>query len=348
MELDIMHLDMDAFYAAVEMKDNPDLFGKPVIIGGLSRRGVVSTASYQARNYGIHSAMPMHQARRLCPHGVYLKPRHRRYKEISSQIHDIFLQYTELVEPLSLDEAFLDLNQNKRNSLQLAKEIKRRIKEEVGLIASVGLSYNKFLAKLASDFDKPDGFKLISPFDVEDLLFPLGVSQLWGVGPQTEKKLKRLGLCEVEDIAKSDKHFLIRKLGKKGYQLYNLAWGKDERKVTPPGPPKSIGKETTFSFDLNDKVAVLENLKHLSHQVAQRAVKKEVKGRTITVKIKYEDFVEISRSKTEERYFDNEEEIYEVVERLLEGIELKKKVRLVGVSLSNLKQGDFKQLKLFD
>ncbi|MCK8828215.1 DNA polymerase IV [Natroniella acetigena] len=348
MELDIIHLDMDAFYAAVEMKDNPELIGKPVIIGGLSRRGVVSTASYQARNYGVHSAMPMHQARRLCPHGVYLKPRHGRYKEISAQIQEIFFQYTELVEPLSLDEAFLDLNHNKRNSLQLAKEIKRRIKEEVGLVASVGVSYNKFLAKLASDFDKPDGFKIISPFNVEQLLFPLDVSQLWGVGPQTEEKLKRLGLYKVEDIAQAEKYFLIRKLGKKGYQLYNLAWGRDERKVTPPGPPKSIGKETTFRFDLNDKAAVLENLKRLSQQVAQRAIKKEVKGRTVTVKIKYEDFVEVSRSKTEERYLENEEEIYEVAERLLEEVELSKKVRLAGVSLSNLKEGNFKQLKLFD
>ncbi|MCK8816261.1 DNA polymerase IV [Natroniella sulfidigena] len=348
MELDIIHLDMDAFYAAVEMKDNPELVGKPVIIGGLSRRGVVSTASYQARNYGIHSAMPMHQARKLCPHGVYLKPRHGRYKEVSAKIQEIFCQYTELVEPLSLDEAFLDLSQNDRNSLQLAKEIKRRIKKEVGLVASVGVSYNKFLAKLASDFDKPDGFKVISPFAAEKILFPLDVSQLWGVGPQTEEKLKRLGLHKVKDIAQADKHFLIRKLGKKGYQLYNLAWGKDEREVTPAGPPKSIGKETTFRFDLDDKAAVLENLKRLSQQVAQRATKKGVKGRTVTVKIKYEDFTEISRSKTGERYLEAQEQIYQVAEQLLEDIELNKKIRLAGISLSTLNHSDFKQLKLFD
>ncbi|OCL25544.1 DNA polymerase IV [Orenia metallireducens] len=346
MELNIIHVDMDAFYASIEQRDNPKLKGKPVIIGGKSKRGVVSTASYEARRYGVHSAMPIIKARQLCPHGTYLQGDHLKYKEVSNQIREIFYRYTDLVEPLALDEAFLDVKGNYKNSIRIAKEIKREIKEELNLTASIGVSYNKYLAKLASDFDKPSGFKIISPFDAQDIIFPLDVNNLWGVGPKTEKRLKELGFYKISDIAKGDRSLLIREFGKKGYQLYKLAQGEDNRKVTPPGLPKSLGKETTFKYDTKDKGVLRGYLKSLSEEVANRVRNKEVKGKTITLKVKYENFEELSRSRTIEGYISTQEDIYRLAEILLEEIDLDKKLRLIGVTLSNIIEDRVEQLKL--
>ncbi|GAB6098393.1 DNA polymerase IV [Halanaerocella petrolearia] len=349
MELDIIHIDMDAFYAAIEQRDNPGLKGKPVIIGGKSKRGVVSTASYEAREYGVHSAMPIYKARQLCPDGIYLAPDHQKYKKVSTKIKDIFRQYTDLVEPLSLDEAYLDVSQSQENSIKIARKIKRSIREELDLIASVGVSYNKYLAKLASDLNKPDGFRIISPSQVEDILFNLDVSELWGVGSKTEAKLKELGFYKIEDIAKSDVRFLMRKLGKKGYQIFKLARGEDNRKVTPPSTPKSIGKEMTFKTDTKDKSILSNYLTELCQQVNARREDKEVKGRTITLKLKYTDFTELSRSKTvAEKFIQDEETLFNVADELLSEISLQDQVRLIGVTLSNLVAEDFKQLQLFD
>ena len=347
MELNIIHIDMDAFYAAIEMRDNPNLRGKPVIIGGTSRRGVVSTASYEAREYGIHSAMPMAKAKKLCPNGIIIQPNHQKYKKVSKAIHDIFNEYTDLVEPLALDEAFLDVEANSQNSIQVGREIQRRIKKELNLIASIGISYNKFLAKLASDFDKPNGFKIISPQNVNRLLSKLDVEALWGVGPKTAANLKDHNLYKVKDIVDTDLVFLIKQFGKKGYQIYQLAQGKDKRKVTPPGLPKSIGKETTLRIDTNDKVLLSEHLKKLSEQVAVRVQNKEVHGKTVTLKLKYEDFEVLSRSQTVDDYINEESEIYQIADGLLQDEELTKKIRLIGVTLSNLKSTIYQQLNLF-
>ncbi|AGB41303.1 nucleotidyltransferase/DNA polymerase involved in DNA repair [Halobacteroides halobius DSM 5150] len=349
MELDIIHIDMDAFYAAIEQRDNANLKNKPVIIGGKSKRGVVSTASYEAREYGIHSAMPIYKARQLCPHGVYLAPDHQKYKRVSAKIKNIFKKHTDLVEPLSLDEAYLDVGENKENSIKIARRIKRSVKNKLDLIASVGVSYNKYLAKLASDLNKPDGFKIISPTQVEEILYSLDVSQLWGVGPKTETKLQELGFYKIRDIATTNLQFLVSKLGKKGYQIYKLAQGEDNRKVTPPQTPKSIGKETTFKVDIKDKSKLSQYLTKLCNQVIMRAKDKEVKGKTVTLKLKYADFNEISRSKTVEEFFIKDEEtLFKLATDLLAEIKLKDQVRLIGVTLSNLVTEDFKQLKLFN
>ncbi len=347
MELPILHVDMDAFYASVEQRDDPKLRGKPVIIGGQSKRGVVSTASYEAREYGVHSAMPMVKARRLCPEGICLQPDHEKYKQVSAKIRQIFHQYTELVEPLSLDEAYLDVSAADENSVQIAHQIKRQIQNQLKLTASVGVSYNKYLAKLASDLDKPDGFEIISPFEAEEVIYPLDVSELWGVGPKTETKLKELGLETIKDVAEADIRFLMRKLGKRGYQLHKLAQGEDKREVTPPGEPKSIGKETTFQADTDDKQELTEYLQELSTKVATRVQNHQVQGRTVTLKLKYADFEIISRSQTVERDLSEAGDIYQVAEELLAAVELDKQVRLIGVTLSNFKNRKVEQLRLF-
>ncbi|MBM7624125.1 DNA polymerase IV [Sporohalobacter salinus] len=348
MELNILHIDMDAFYAAIEIRDNSKLKDKPVIVGGTSKRGVVSTASYEARKYGIHSAMPVFKAKQLCPNGIYLKPDHQKYKKISSQIRNIFTDFTDLIEPLALDEAFLDVSNNEMNSIQIGRKIKRRIRKEIKLTASIGVSYNKFLAKFASDFNKPDGFKIISPQDVNKLLKDLNVEKLWGVGPKTADKLKQYNLTKIHDIVETDPSFLINKFGKKGYRIYQLAQGKDKREVTPPKMPKSIGKETTFQQDIADKEVLTNYLEGLSEQVAQRVQQRELYGRTVTLKLKDEDFTIYSRSKTVSNYINTKKEIYFIVSKLLANEILKKKIRLIGVTLSNLKRNIYQQLKLFD
>ena len=347
MELNIIHVDMDAFYAAVEQRDHPEYKGKPVIIGGQSKRGVVSTASYEAREYGIHSAQAMAKAKKLCPNGIYLRPRHDHYKEVSAQIRSIFAQYTDLIEPLSLDEAYLDVSTTTENSIKIAKRIQRQILEELNLVASVGVSYNKFLAKLASDLNKPNGFKIVSPFQAQELIWPMDVSELWGVGPKTEEELKELGLYKIADVAQADKFFLVRHLGKRGYQLHKLAQGQDPREVTVPGDPKSIGNETTFKKDLESNSRLQEYLLQLSKKVANRVQNNDVKGKTVTLKVKYEDFEVLSRSKTINDYIDQSQDIYVTADKLLEKIQLTKKVRLIGVTLSNLVDNKFEQLKLF-
>lgn len=346
MELEIIHLDMDAFYAAIEQRDNPKLRGKPVIIGGTSNRGVVSTASYEARKYGIHSAMPAMKARKLCPHGVYLKPNHQKYKAVSKKLRQIFLDYTDLVEPLALDESYLDVSDNQLNSIQIARQIKRRIQQELNLTASVGVSFNKFLAKLASDYKKPDGFMIISPANVEEIIHPLEVNHLWGVGPKTEQKLNEMGFETIRDIAEAEAFQLVDNLGARGYQLYRLANGEDNREVTPPQTPKSIGKERTFEQDTKNRKIIKAKLEKLANKVANNLAEKDLVCQTVTIKLKYEDFKQISRSQTF-NYNLAGEAIYQAGLEIFENIELEQKLRLIGISVSNLKDSYYRQLRLF-
>jgi DNA polymerase-4 len=251
----IIHIDMDAFFASVEKLDNPDLEGKPVIVGGLGKRGVVATASYEARKFGVKSAIPISKARKLCPDGIYLSTRFERYQEISMKIREIFLSYTPKVEPISLDEAFLDVTKNVESfdlAIEKARKIKREIEEKVGLTCSVGVAPNKFLAKLASDLQKPSGFVVIRESKVEDVLKNLPVSKIWGVGKATEKKLNDMGIQTIGDLKEISRNRLKRVFGKQGENLYKLARGIDENPVEPYHPVKSISQEITFDEDLKD------------------------------------------------------------------------------------------------
>lgn len=353
-EINIMHVDMDAFFASVEILDNPELQGEAVIVGGVSQsnRGVVSTASYEARKYGVHSAMPIVKAKKLCPRGIYLPGRMKRYEEISKKIHQIFKQYTPLVEKISIDEAFLDLSGCHKlfgSSEKIGKEIKNRIKEEIGLTASVGISKNKFLAKLASIVDKPDGFKIIYHHEVSDFLEKLEISSLWGVGKKTEKLLKEQGIKTVAMLKKMPEDELEEQFGKLGIKLYNLARGIDKRKVLPAEDSKSISQEETFSKNLSNKLNIFSVLMGMSEKVSERLHKENLKGKTIFIKIRYPDFTTYSRRKTINQYVNDTEKIYNTAkELLLNNNLLSKPIRLLGVGVTNLSQKTDKQLSLFE
>lgn len=339
----IIHVDMDAFYASVEQRDRPELRGKAIIVGGSpNSRGVVTTASYEARKYGVHSAMPCSQAARLCPHGIFVKPRFDAYKEASGIIREIFFEYTDLVEPLSLDEAYLDVTENSKgipSATLIASEIKKRIKEETGLTASAGISYNKFLAKTASDIQKPDGLTLITPEEAEAFLEELDIAKFYGVGKATVKKFHAVGIKSGKDLRKWSEIELVKLFGKSGRYYYNIIRGHDPRPVKPNHIRKSYGKERTFSSDIEDPVEIYRFLEELSGRVAEGMKKNQVSGKTITLKIRYDDFETITRSTSLPYYTNEESEIINISRRLLENTEIGyRKVRLVGISLSNLDQ----------
>ncbi|MFP4017421.1 MAG: DNA polymerase IV [Halanaerobiales bacterium] len=354
MALEIMHIDMDAFFAAVEQLDNPELKGKPVIVGGigLDNRGVVSAASYEARKYGVHSAMPMIQARRLCPDGIYLSGRHHRYSEMSRKIFDIFYEFTPLVEGISIDEAFLDLTGCHRlfgDSIEIGKKIKDQIQERLGLTASVGLAPNKFLAKLASGMDKPDGFFIIPEDRISEILEPLPVGKIWGVGKKTEEALKKKGLDTIAKIKKLSINELEAMFGKMGFQLYHLARGIDNRSVEVDNQIKSISHEETFQEDLTDKNQILSSLLRMSSKVSRRLRKKGLEGNTIYIKVRYGDFTTYTRRITVSIATNDTDKIYRTGLRLLEREELlNKPVRLLGIGVSNLYEENRKQLSLFN
>ncbi|HLV09626.1 MAG TPA: DNA polymerase IV, partial [Halanaerobiales bacterium] len=284
MSLDIMHIDMDAFFASVEQLDNPDISGKQVIVGGLGKRGVVSTASYEARKYGVHSAMPMTEARKLCPEGIFISGRHKRYAELSGDIYQIFKNYTPLVEKVSIDEAFLDLKGCHRlfgNSVEIGKKIKKEIKNKTGLTASAGLAPNKFLAKLASDMDKPDGFFVIEEDRIAEILEPLSVNKMWGVGKKATKVLKNKGISTVGQLKKLSLNELSAIFDKMGIQLYYLSRGIDNRSVSQDDEIKSISHEETYSQDLKDREEIYQKLLSMAERVSRRMRKKGYKGNTI-------------------------------------------------------------------
>jgi len=349
----IIHLDMDAFYPSVEVLDNPALKGKPVIVGGSKERGVVSSASYEARKFGIHSAQPIAKAKRLCPGGIFLPVRMSRYQEISKQVFKIFHRFTPLVEPISIDEAFLDVTDSIRLFGQpgnIAKKIKQIILTETGLTISAGVAPSKFVAKIASDIDKPDGLTVVHPDDVRDFLDPLPVKKMWGVGKVSQRLLSRLNIHNFRDLRQTPVKVLEKKFGKHGVKIHLLAMGVDERDVIPDHDVKSIGHEQTFLQDIISLDTVQKELLALGSKVARRMRQKGLKGKTITLKVKYSDFVQITRSVTLPKSIDDGSEIYSVACRLLEKTGVTKKpVRLLGISLSRLScLGTGTQLSLFD
>jgi len=350
----IIHIDMDAFYASVEQGDNPALKGLPVIVGGdPEKRGVVSAASYEARVYGVHSAMPTSQAKRLCPQGIFLPVRMHRYREVSEQIFKILQEYTPFLEPLSLDESFLDVTGSEKlfgPVLQIAKAIKLRILETTGLTASAGIAPNKFLAKIASDFKKPDGLVAIEPEDIQEFLHDLPISKLWGVGKSTEEVLKGMGILRVGQLVVYPAERIEKKLGKFGLELIALARGEDARPVTPDSEAKSISQEETFTPDLVDLEKMKRVLLDQAEQVGWELRKQKLKGCTVTVKVRYPDFTTVTRSHTLPFPTDQGIEIYQTALLLLHKTEaLQKKARLLGVGISNLlHQDDPEQLILFD
>ena len=334
----IMHVDMDAFYASVEILDNPDLKGLPVIVGGRSARGVVSTCSYEARKFGVHSAMPLFEARRLCPHGVYLPVRPLRYAEISGKIMAIFRETSPLVEQLSIDEAFLDLTGMERlgGAETIAHQVQDRIQEELKLSASVGLAPNKFLAKLASDMDKPHGFVKITPEEAETMLAPMPVTKIFGIGRSAEDKLKQFGIEKIGQLASADVTILRKVFGINAEQVKRLALGLDDRPVVNEEEAKSIGKENTFDYDLTDFESCRDEVLDLSGQVGWRLRRENLAGHTVTLKVKFADFHTITRSSTGDRLIAWDEEIFSLAEQMLRKINVKPGVRLLGVSVSNL------------
>ncbi len=349
----ILHLDMDAFYPSVEVLDNPELKGKPVIVGGGRERGVVSSASYEARRFGVHSAQPIATAIRLCPNGIFLPVRMQRYKVMSSDIFDIFHEFTPLVEPLSIDEAFLDVTGCKRllgQPMEIAKKIKQRVFEITGLTVSAGVAPSKFVAKIASDFKKPDGLTVVSADRVRNFLDPLPVKMMWGVGKVTQETLARHNVRTFRDLSRVPLKILEKKFGKHGQKMHALSMGMDDRDVVPTHEIKSIGHEDTFLHDIKDLEKARKELLDLSNKVAQRMRRKGVTGKTVTLKIKYKDFIQKTRSVTLAEATDDGFEIYSIICRLLEKTEAgQRPVRLLGVSLSQLIfPGTDHQLSLFD
>ena len=357
----IIHIDMDAFYASVEQRDNPEYKGKPLVVGGLptGRGGVVAAASYEARKFGIRSAMPSKKALELCPDVIFLIPRFPAYKEVSQKIREIFHRHTDLIEPLSLDEAYLDVTEDKQqigSAIEIAKQIKQAIKDELHLTASAGVSINKFVAKIASDLNKPDGLAFIGPSHIEEFMEKLPVEKFYGVGKVTADKMKGMGLHTGADLKKLPEDELVKHFGKTGHFYYQIVRGIDNREVQPDRETKSVAAEDTFSYDLVlvdemnaelDKIAVL---------VSNRLKRYELKGRTITLKIKYGDSRQITRGRSLQQPVNDADTIATIAKELLLGTDPEnKKTRLLGISLSNFnepvqrdKNDRSAQLRLFD
>lgn len=345
MERKIIHVDMDAFFASVEQRDNPELRGKPVIVGGkLGSRGVVSTASYEAREFGVHSAMAVREAYRRCPQGIFITPDHKKYSRVSDAIMAIFHDFTPLVEALSLDEAFLDVTGSQRllgDSLKIANEIKARIKSQLGLTASVGIAPNKFLAKIASDLEKPDGLTVITRDNMEKTIWPLSVKKLWGIGAKSAEKLFQLNIKTIGQLARANPDLLEKTLGSWGTQVYSLANGFDERPVIPEREAQSIGHEITFDRDIVDKDFLAGVLLDLAQDVGWRLRRGGLKGKTITLKMRYSDFKTITRSHTFPEEFNQDDRIYQEVVKLFNlNYPGNKSLRLIGITVSGLVNED--------
>ena len=335
----IIHVDMDAFYASVEELDNPDLKGKPLAVGGNEIRGVVSAANYEARKYGVRSAMSGYLAKKNCPHLTFVKPRFIRYKEISKQIRNIFFDYTDLVEPLSLDEAYLDVTVNKKgnpSATLIAQEIRQRIFDEVGLKASAGISINKFIAKVASDFNKPNGQKTVNPEEVLQFLEDLEIRKFYGVGKVTADKMYKLGIFTGKELKEKPLEFLEANFGKSGSYYFDVVRGIHHSEVKPHRIPKSVGAERTFNENLSSEVFMLERLEHIANELEKRLKKSNIAGKTLTLKIKYSDFTLHTRSKTLPYFIAEKALILENAKELLYQEKMENSVRLLGISLANL------------
>lgn len=340
----IIHLDMDAFYASVEERDFPEYRGKPVVISGPpDSRSVVCTANYEARKYGIRSAMPSRQAFKLCPNALFIYPRFQVYKEVSKKIRSIFYEYTDLVEPMGLDEAYLDVTSNKKNypfAMTVAREIKQRILEDTGLTASVGISYGKFLAKIASDYNKPNGFKVILPEEAVDFMSSLPIGKFYGIGKVTEKKMLSLGIKNGADLRERPLEFLQRNFGKAGGYYYRIVRGLDTSEVSSYHERKSLGTEDTFEKDISTEQEAISELLRLSDRLSERAAKDRVFGRTLTLKIKYSDFTQVTRSRSRKDLYAQKEDIFRESLELFRENFSGKKIRLLGISFSNLGKED--------
>lgn len=345
---------MDAFFASVEQLDNPELRGKPVAVGGSGERHVVAAASYEARKFGVHSAMPSVTAKRLCPDLIFVKHRFERYEEISEKVFEIFREYTDLVEPLSIDEAFLDVTSDKKNirsATLIAKAIKKEIKEKTGLSASAGISYNKFLAKIASDIRKPDGLFVISPDDAEKFIAELPVEKFYGIGRVTAERMHRVGIHKGSDLKKLDLVSMLRNFGKTGKFYYDIVRGIDNRPVETEWERKSVGTEVTYEKDLTSQFEIIAELYKLEKELMLRLNSSGATGRTLTIKIKFADFKQMTRSRTLQNYIRDFDTLHKEVTAIRKSLDLEgSKIRLMGVSISNLdtEDRDDRQLHLFE
>jgi DNA polymerase-4 len=350
----IIHIDMDAFFASVEQLDNPDLRGKPVAVGGSGPRSVVAAASYEARKYGVRSAMPSVTAKKLCPELIFVKHNFDRYTEISGMVHEIFSEYTDLIEPLSIDEAFLDVTndlQNIGSATIIADKIRKEIKAKTGLTASAGVSCNKFLAKIASDIKKPDGLFVITPENAEKFIENLEVEKFYGIGKVTAEKMHKLGIHKGSDLKKWDLVSLVRNFGKAGVYFYDIVRGKDDRPVEPEYERKSIGTELTYEKDLITSFEIIAELYKLEQELMERIDHAGTTGRTITLKIKFSDFRQITRSRTVQHFIRNFKMLHKEVTSIRKSLDLDNvRIRLMGVSISNLETEDCsdRQLYLFE
>jgi DNA polymerase IV len=345
---------MDAFFASVEQLDNPELKGKPVAVGGSGERSVVAAASYEARKFGVRSAMPSVIAKRLCPNLIFVKHNFERYNEVSSQVFEIFRQYTDLVEPLSIDEAFLDVTNDKKkigSATIIAKRIRAEIKSKTGLTASAGISVNKFLSKIASDINKPDGLFIIKPDEAEKFIEELPVEKFYGIGKVTALKMHKLGIHKGADLKKWDLVSLVRNFGKAGVFFFNIVRGLDDRPVETDQERKSVGTEYTYEKDLKTNFEIVAELYRLEKELMERIENAQTTGRTITLKIKFSDFRQITRSKTLQNYIRSFKTLHKEVTEIRKTIDLEgSRIRLMGVTISNLEtdDNDDRQLYLFE
>ena len=343
-ERKIIHIDMDAFYASVEQRDNPELRGRPLAVGHAGERGVVAAASYEARRYGVRSAMSSLKAMRLCPDLIFVPGRMEVYKEVSYQIHEIFHEYTDIIEPLALDEAFLDVTENKPGILlavDIAREIKQRIRKELGLIASAGVSYNKFLAKIASDYRKPNGLCTIHPDQALDFIARLPIESFWGVGPVTAKRMHALGIHDGLHLRAWSLEGLVREFGKAGRLYYDFSRGIDLRPVETVRVRKSIGCERTLEHDIDRRSSIIIELYHTAVELIDRLKAKGFGGNTLTLKVKFHDFAQITRSITQEKELTTMDIILPLAKKLLADVSYEERpIRLLGLSVSNPREDD--------
>jgi DNA polymerase-4 len=347
----IIHIDMDAFFASVEQLDNPELKNKPVAVGGSGERSVVAAASYEARKFGVRSAMPSVTARKLCPHIIFVKPRFDRYHEVSSEVFKIFREYTDIIEPLSIDEAFLDVSTDKKSigsATLIAKQIRLMIREQTGLTASAGISVNKFLAKIASDIKKPDGLFVIPPEDAAGFIEALPVEKFYGIGRVTAEKMHKLGIHYGRDLKNWDLASLVRNFGKAGMFYFKIVRGEDSREVETDLERKSVGTELTFDKDLTTRFEIVAELYKIERELMRRLEASSASGRTVTLKIKFDDFRQITRSKTLQNYIRDFETLHREVVNIRKSLELEgTRIRLLGVSISNLETDDYGDRQLF-
>lgn len=344
MDRKIIHIDMDAFFASVEQVDSPHLKGKPVIVGGDTNRGVVATCSYEARKYGVHSAMPIFMAVKKCPNAVFLPVRYNRYKEVSQEIFNIFYKITDLVEPVSIDEAYLDITQSPEDSLIIGHYIKNEVMKKTGLTLSVGISYNKFLSKIASEWNKPNGIKVITKDMIPHILKPLSISKIHGIGKKSILRLNRIGIFTIDDLLNLPKDYFLDLFGSHGIEIYDRLYGVDNRPIESEREIKSIGRETTLLNNTNDKEYLKKFLFDFAQDISDSLVKSNLSAKTITIKIKTFDFINHTKSKTIYKYINSFDEIYNTACHLLDSISLEEELRLIGLSVSNFSDNTVEQL----